>query len=126
MTPPANGGLRQAHRRHVAFAHRVTGDYRRAGALFRDLLPSGPRRLATWHDDWQTVKPYAFDVAHSDGFIVIDPRLHERFAAAGLVSGATVPEPLRRLLDVHRRLRLEASGWLDGHQAFDSTDWVLE
>ncbi len=29
--------------------------------------------------DWQTGKPYTYDVNHSDGFIVFDQKLHERF-----------------------------------------------
>jgi len=49
--------------------------------------------------DWESGRPYTYDVDHSDGFIVIDPTLHERFVAARMVSGATVPSPLRHLLD---------------------------
>jgi protein SCO1 len=29
--------------------------------------------------DWQTGKPYTYDVNHSDGFIVFDTTMHERF-----------------------------------------------
>jgi len=52
--------------------------------------------------DWQTGKPYTYDVNHSDGFIVFDRRLRERF-----VTGAA-PNV--------RKLRLEASlqAMLDG------------
>ncbi len=43
--------------------------------------------------DWQTRKPYTYDVNHSDGFVLLNPALRERFVAAGMVSGATVPKP---------------------------------
>lgn len=32
--------------------------------------------------DWQTGAPYAYDVDHSDGFIVLDQQLHARFVTA--------------------------------------------
>jgi hypothetical protein len=34
--------------------------------------------------DWETNRPYTYDVNHSDGFIVLDARLHERFFAGGM------------------------------------------
>ena len=51
--------------------------------------------------DWQTGRPYTYDVNHSDGFIVLDGRLHERFATGAVPNVATqklVPG-LRRMLD---------------------------
>jgi protein SCO1/2 len=78
--------------------------------------------------DWQTGKPYAYDVDHSDGFILIDPALRERFVAAGMVSGATVPTPLRRLLDaqgVYDSKHPGGGSWTVD-QAFNAIDWVLE
>ncbi|MFZ0251461.1 MAG: SCO family protein [Acidimicrobiales bacterium] len=78
--------------------------------------------------DWETRKPYTYDVNHSDGFIVIDPTLHERFVAAGMVNGATVPTSLRRLLDAQGLYDLKHPGggsWTVD-QAFNAIDWVLE
>jgi protein SCO1/2 len=109
------------------------------------LLTASPTTIAAlWHHfgiyyqvvpegsppgiDWQTGKPYAYDVDHSDGFILIDPGLHERFVAAGMVSGATVPKPLRRLLDtqgVYDSKHPGGGSWTVD-QAFNAIDWVLE
>ena len=41
--------------------------------------------------DWQTGKPYTYDVNHSDGFIVFDQTMHERF-----VTGAAPDLPWQR------------------------------
>jgi len=51
--------------------------------------------------DWQTGKPYTYDVDHSDGFIVFDQKLHERFVtgAAPDLGGHTLPGPLQDMLD---------------------------
>ena len=78
--------------------------------------------------DWETGKPYAYDVNHSDGFILIGPGLHERFVAAGMVGGATVPKPLRRLLDaqgVYDSKHPGGGSWTVD-QALNAIDWVLE
>lgn len=50
--------------------------------------------------DWQTGRPYAYDVDHANGFIVFDPAGHERFVtgAAPNLHGKVEPQ-LRRLLD---------------------------
>lgn len=78
--------------------------------------------------DWETGKPYTYDVNHSDGFILIDPRLQERFVAAGMVAGAIVPKPLRRLLDaqgVYDSMHPGGGSWTVD-QAFNAIEWVLE
>jgi cytochrome oxidase Cu insertion factor (SCO1/SenC/PrrC family) len=77
--------------------------------------------------DWQSGQPYTYDVDHSDGFILLDPHLHERFVAAGMVSGATVPKSLRHLLDAQGVYDLEHPGggsWTTA-QAFDAILWAL-
>ncbi len=78
--------------------------------------------------DWQTGKPYTYDVNHSDGFILLNSALHERFVAAGMVRGATVPSSLRRLLDAQGvyDLKHPGGGSWTVDQAFNSIDWVLE
>ena len=125
--PRANGGLRQAHRSDVAFAHRIT---RHLAALWHylgiyyQLVPEGsPPGI-----DWETGKPYTYDVDHSDGFILLDPTLHERFVAAGMVSGASVPKSLRRFLDaqgVYDSKHPGGGSWTV-EQGLAAIDWVLK
>lgn len=109
------------------------------------LLTASPSTLAVlWHFfgiyyqvvpegsptgiDWQTGKSYTYDVDHSDGFILIDPTLHERFVAAGMVSGATVPSSLRRLLDAQGvyDLKHPGGGSWTVDQALNAIHWDLE
>ena len=51
--------------------------------------------------DWWTHQPLTYDINHTDGYFVIDPSGHERFAtsAAPDVANHTVPKPLHQLLD---------------------------
>lgn len=108
------------------------------------LLTASPESLAAlWHYfgiyyqvvpegsppgiDWETGTAYTYDVDHSDGFILLDPTLHERFIAAGMVSGASVPGSLRRLLDSQGVYDLKHPGggsWTVG-QAAAAINWVL-
>jgi cytochrome oxidase Cu insertion factor (SCO1/SenC/PrrC family) len=78
--------------------------------------------------DWETGKPYCYDVNHSDGFVLLNPALRERFVAAGMVSGATVPKALRRLLDAQGvyDLKHPGGGSWTVDQAFNAIDWVLD
>jgi len=80
--------------------------------------------------DWQTGKPYTYDVDHSDGFLVFDQTLHERFVtgAAPDLAHHTLPASLQEMLDAQglTNLRhpgrdswtipegLEAVGWVAG------------
>lgn len=77
--------------------------------------------------DWQTKKPYTYDVDHSDGFVLFDSHLHERFVAAGMVRGAGLSPNLRHLLDAQGVNDLEHPGggsWTIP-QALDAVAWVL-
>jgi protein SCO1/2 len=51
--------------------------------------------------DWWTHQPLTYDVNHSDGYVLIDPRGHERFvtAAAPDVTSHALPKALNKLLD---------------------------
>ncbi len=51
--------------------------------------------------DWQTGKPYTYDVDHSDGFIVFDRKMHERFVTGAVpnLGGHRLPGALRDMLD---------------------------
>lgn len=92
------------------------------------LLTGTPGNLATlWHFfgvyyekvpegsppgiDWQTGRPYTYDVDHSEGFIVIDARQHERFVAGGMaqVHGQLQPD-LHKMLDAHGVGNLDRPG----------------
>lgn len=78
--------------------------------------------------DWQSGGPYTYDVNHSDGFILIDPALDERFVTAGMVSGASVPDPLRHMLDAQGvyDLKHPGGGSWTVNQAFNAIDWVIK
>jgi len=62
--------------------------------------------------DWLTQKPYTYDVNHSDGFIVFDRSLHERFVtgAAPDLGGRTLGASLERMLDADGRRNLTHPG----------------
>jgi cytochrome oxidase Cu insertion factor (SCO1/SenC/PrrC family) len=51
--------------------------------------------------DWWTHQPLTYDVNHSDGYVLIDPKGHERFVtvAAPNVTSHTLPKALVKLLD---------------------------
>jgi cytochrome oxidase Cu insertion factor (SCO1/SenC/PrrC family) len=92
--------------------------------IYYQVVPEG----STPGIDWQTGRPYTYDVDHSDGFILLDPHLRERFVAAGMVSGAAVPKSLRHLLDSQGTDDLEHPGggsWTVA-QAFDAISRALQ
>ncbi len=82
--------------------------------------------------DWQTGKPYTYDVNHSDGFILVDAQQHQRFAtgAAPNLQGHQLERGLEGMLDAQgfKDLSapakdawtipqvLQALGWLAGKQ----------
>jgi cytochrome oxidase Cu insertion factor (SCO1/SenC/PrrC family)/thiol-disulfide isomerase/thioredoxin len=50
--------------------------------------------------DWLTHRPERFDVDHTDGLFIVDPKGHWRVAVIGMPSvGGSLPAPLRRLLN---------------------------
>ena len=63
-----------------------------------------------------------------DGPSHCDPAHHERFVAAGMVSGATVPSSLRRLLDAQGVYDMNHPGggsWTVD-QSFGAIEWALQ
>lgn len=76
-------------------AERMAAYARLAGVTWPLLTASSATIAALWHYfgiyyqvvpegtpagiDWQSGRPYTYDVDHSDGFILIDPALDERF-----------------------------------------------
>jgi protein SCO1/2 len=77
--------------------------------------------------DWQTGRPYTYDVDHSDGFVLLDARLHERFFAGGMAKVGSVPARLRHLLDGEGEDNLQHPGggsWTVS-EGLDAIGWVL-
>ena len=66
------------------------------GIYYKKVAESTPAGV-----DWQTGKPYTYDVDHSDGFLVFDQKLHERFVtgAAPNLGGHGLPKKLQVMLD---------------------------
>jgi len=61
--------------------------------------------------DWQTGKPYTYDVNHSDGFILLDADQHERFVTGAMPNvGGKLPSKLSALLDEQGRHNLSDPG----------------
>jgi cytochrome oxidase Cu insertion factor (SCO1/SenC/PrrC family) len=78
--------------------------------------------------DWETHLPYTYDVDHSDGFVLLDAHLHERFIAGGLTRIAKIPSNLKKLLDSEGRANLRSPGggtWTVTN-AVDAIEWVLD
>ena len=77
--------------------------------------------------DWETHQPYTYDVDHTDGFVLLDARLHERFVAGGMAKVAGVPEPLRHLLDKEgeENLRHPGGGSWSVPDGLEAVGWVL-
>jgi cytochrome oxidase Cu insertion factor (SCO1/SenC/PrrC family) len=77
--------------------------------------------------DWQTNRPYTYDVDHSDGFVLLDAHLRERFIAGGMTSIGHIPANLQRLLDSQGRadLRNPGGGTWTVTDALNAIGWVL-
>ena len=92
------------------------------GIYYQDVPEGSPPGI-----DWQTHQPYTYDVDHSDGFIVLDPEMRERFVAAGMVRGTRLTPALRRLLDGQGidDLTHPGGGSWTISQALDTIGWVL-
>jgi cytochrome oxidase Cu insertion factor (SCO1/SenC/PrrC family) len=77
--------------------------------------------------DWETHLPYTYDVNHSDGFVLFDSDLHERFIAGGMTSIGKIPENLQKLLDSQGKadLRNPGGGTWTVNDAVNAISWVL-
>ena len=60
--------------------------------------------------DWWTHQPLTYDVNHTDGFFIIDPSGHERFATAATpdVTSHKLPAALNAMLDTQGEQNLNA------------------
>lgn len=60
--------------------------------------------------DWQTGRPYTYDIAHQDGVFFLSPNGHERFVIGGDANvGGVLPAPLAAMLDQVGRSKLRAA-----------------
>lgn len=77
--------------------------------------------------DWETGKPYTYDLAHSDALILLGPKGHERFATLGIPNvGGHLPPRLASMLDARGRQNLAnpQGGWTVD-QALGDLGWLL-
>ena len=92
------------------------------GVYYQKVAEASPPGI-----DWQTHRPYTYDVDHSDGFILLDSRLHERFIAGGLTKIGQIPQNLHKLLDRQGRANLlkPGAGTWTVTDALDAIGWML-
>lgn len=92
------------------------------GIYYQDVPEGSPPGI-----DWQTGEPYTYDVDHSDGFILLDAHLRERFVAAGMVRNASLTPTLRRMLDAQgvKNLNHPGGGSWSVDQALQAIGWLL-
>jgi protein SCO1/2 len=77
--------------------------------------------------DWETNQPYSYDVNHSNGFILLDRSLRERFYAGGMAKVNSLQPKLQHLLDSQGQQNLdhpEPGSWTIG-DGLDAIGWVL-
>jgi cytochrome oxidase Cu insertion factor (SCO1/SenC/PrrC family) len=96
--------------------------WRHFGVYYQTVAESSPPGI-----DWQTHRPYTYDVDHSDGFILLDAQLHERFIAGGLTKIGQIPQNLQKLLDSQGRtnLRKPGAGTWTVTDALNAIGWML-
>jgi len=77
--------------------------------------------------NWQNNRPYMYDVDHSDGFVLLDTHLRERFIAGGMTSIGRIPTKLQKLLDSQGRadLRNPGGGTWTVTDALNAIGWTL-
>jgi len=79
--------------------------------------------------DWQTGRPYTYDVDHSDGFMLLDAPGNERFAGGGMPrTTAPLPPVLGSMLDAQGRSNLASPGagsWSEA-DVLDGVGWLLD
>jgi len=101
---------------------RVRAFKRLTGTNIRFLTGTRAQIRALWHTfgvayqrvpqdkppdvDWWTHKPETFDVNHTDGLFILDPRGHERVAVPGMPALGALPRRLARLLNDEGRSNL--------------------
>jgi cytochrome oxidase Cu insertion factor (SCO1/SenC/PrrC family) len=77
--------------------------------------------------DWWTAQPLAYDVDHTDGYILIDGSGHERFVDASAPNIPGLPPKLKALLNVgglHNLTHPLPTNWTTA-DALGAISWVL-
>jgi cytochrome oxidase Cu insertion factor (SCO1/SenC/PrrC family) len=77
--------------------------------------------------DWETHRPYTYDVDHSDGFVLLDHALHERFVTGGMTRITQIPATLHKLLDAQgdHNLANPGAGTWTVSDALNAMGWIL-
>ena len=90
-TSPARAGRCSRERRRTS-----PRSWHYFGIYYQDVPEDNPPGI-----DWQTGRPYTYDVNHSDGFLVFNQMMDERFVtgAAPNLAGHKLPGTLQNLLD---------------------------
>ena len=96
--------------------------WRYFGIYYQKVPESSPPGI-----DWETHVPYTYDVDHSDGFVLLDTHLHERFIAGGMTRIAKMPANLQTLLDGEGKdnLRHPGGGTWTVNDAVNAIEWAL-
>ncbi len=96
--------------------------WRHFGIYYERVAEGSPPGL-----DWQTHQPYTYDVDHSDGFVLLDTHLRERFVTGGLTKIGHIPRPLEKLLDSEGKTNLQKPGagtWTVA-DALNAIGWIM-
>ncbi len=96
--------------------------WRYFGVYYQNVPEGSPPGI-----DWETHLPYTYDVDHSDGFVLLDAHLHERFIAGGMTRIAKIPANLQKLLDSEGKdnLRHPGGGTWTVNDAVNAIEWAL-
>ena len=96
--------------------------WRHFGIYYQKVAEGSPPGI-----DWQTHRPYTYDVDHSDGFVLLDMHLRERFVAGGMTAIGQIPPSLQKLLDRQGRANLQrpGAGTWTVTDALNAIGWVM-
>jgi cytochrome oxidase Cu insertion factor (SCO1/SenC/PrrC family) len=83
----------------------VASLWRQFGIYYQKVAEASPPGI-----DWQSHQPYTYDVDHSDGFVLLDSNLRERFVAGGMTKIGSIPANLQKLLDRQGKTNLQKPG----------------
>jgi protein SCO1 len=96
--------------------------WRYFGIYYQKVAEGTPAGL-----DWQTNQPYTYDVDHSDGFILLNTNLEQRFVTGGMTRIGQLPTNLQKLLDSQGRTNLAkpGAGTWSVSDALNAIGWVM-
>ncbi len=96
--------------------------WRYFGIYYQKVAEGTPAGL-----DWQTHQPYTYDVDHSDGFILLNTDLDQRFVTGGMTKIGQIPANLQKLLDSEGKTNLAkpGAGTWTVTDALNAIGWVM-